>query len=435
MNLKKTLLAAATIFALGATTANAMPVGDMSPQIMYPHDPCVAGGPTAADNAAAARLNNVLTGKLKNAMTGYRVSCARIVLDTVRDNGLGQRAEVIAITTTIVESLLENINEELDHDSLGLFQQRAHYGTRAQRLNPVWSTNAFLDEMQRVHPDDSWRTKPIGEVCQDTQRSAHPDRYQHEVADAQRIVAELTSAPIPKTVSIYGTLADGRMTYSTINSANGNRTKTLVSTDKLGFTPKAMATLNFNTVLVTSTSGVLHRVDIVTNNNSLHFNPPVVINGGWTHDMLTYDGYGHLYGIAGSTLMSYVVSRPKPSSVHIGQRAVIDSGFTMRTLTATGDDWLLGVSTTGVLRSYRINANNTWTGATLGEKWAGIDQIVSPGGSLYYGQTREGGMYWYLDQNPYDLNGSDLVGHSSDPVDPGGWTQTMLSAQPFSPAT
>src|SRR5207249_8227066 len=136
------------------------------------------------------------------------------------------------------------------------------------------------------------------------------------------------SGPSASTVSVYGALADGRLTYSTINSQTGDRTKTVVSTDNLGFAPKALATLNFNTVLATSPAGVLYRVDIITNNTSLQFGTPVALGSGWTHDMLTYDGHGHLYGIAGSTLMSYVVSRPKPASTQIGQRAVIGTGFT-----------------------------------------------------------------------------------------------------------
>src|SRR5215203_6118617 len=72
--------------------------------------PCVAGGPTAADTASADRLNVVLQGKLKNAMSAYRVSCARAVINAVQQRGLDERAAVIAITTTIVESTIENIN-------------------------------------------------------------------------------------------------------------------------------------------------------------------------------------------------------------------------------------------------------------------------------------------------------------------------------------
>jgi hypothetical protein len=428
-------LAALSILTAGATAASATTESEamavrMEQLAAYATAACVPGGPTAADTASASRLNSVLTGTLKGHMTPYRVSCARAVINAVQARGLDERAAVIAITTTIVESLLENISERVDHTSLGLFQQLDSWGTESQRLNPAWATNAFLDVMQDFYPNGSWRTAPIGDVCQRVQRSAFPERYQPQAADAQRIVDELSS-PAATTVSVYGALSDGRLTYSTINSQTGDRTKTLVSADNLGFTPKALATLNFNTVLATSPAGVLYRVDVITNNNSLQLGTPVALGSGWTHDMLTYDGHGHLYGIAGSTLMSYVVSRPKPASNQIGQRAVIGTGFTMRTIAATGDDWLIGISTTGVLRSYHIAADHTWTGTTLAERWSTFDQIVSPGYGLYYGQTRDGALYRYHDHNPFDLDGSDIQGFGTDPVDTQGWTQTLLSAQPF----
>lgn len=425
-----TIGTAATANATTFTTDAAAENARAQAMTTYPSDPCVAGGPTAADTATATRLNGVLQGSLKNNMTAYRVSCARAVIDAVQKRGLDERAAVIAITTTIVESTIENINQKLDHSSLGLFQQIDSWGTETNRLNPSWATNAFLDVMEDFYPNGSWRTKPIGDVCQGVQRSAFPDRYAAQAADAQRIVDEL-GGPGAVTVSVYGALSDGRLTYSTINSQTGDRTKTVVSTDTLGFAPKTLATLNFNTLLVTSPAGVLYRVDVLTNNTSLQFSTPTALGSGWTHDMLTYDGHGHLYGIAGSTLMSYVVSRPKPATSQIGQRVVIGTGFTLKNLTAAGDDWLVGVSNTGLLRSYHIDADYTWTGATLADRWTGFDQLVSPGYGLYYGQTADGGLYRYLDHNPFDLNGADLQYFGSDPVDTQGWTQTLLSAQPF----
>lgn len=138
------------------------------------------------------------------------------------------------------------------------------------------------------------------------------------------------------TASIYGVLPDGRLTFSTITPATGALKKVRIGAD-LGFEPKAMATLNFNTILVTSTSGALYRLDVLTNNESLVLErPPVkIFDSGWTHDKLTYDGHGHLYGTAGGVLLQYLVSQPKPTgSAHIGQRKEIGSGFVLKTLTA-----------------------------------------------------------------------------------------------------
>ncbi|PZG01952.1 hypothetical protein C1J01_47725, partial [Nonomuraea aridisoli] len=125
---------------------------------------------------------------MRGYMSAYRVSCARMVIKATHDRGLDPRAAVIAIATTIVESSIQNISEEVDHDSLGLFQQRASWGTASQRLNPTWATNAFLDKMIRLYPNNSWRTAPVGEVAQAVQVSAYPDRYQVQAGDAQILV-------------------------------------------------------------------------------------------------------------------------------------------------------------------------------------------------------------------------------------------------------
>jgi hypothetical protein len=230
-------------------------------------------------------------------------------------------------------------------------------------------------------------------------------------------------------VSVYGTLPDGRLTYTAISPNTGDRAKTLIGAD-LGFTPKAMATLNFNTVLVTSTAGALYRVDIQTNDNALALAGVTKIwDSGWTFDKMTYDGAGHLYGTVDGQLHRYNVSQAKPSGpAHIAQHVVIDDGFVFKTLAAAADDVLIATTADGRLLSYQINGVGDWERSDLkSDGWSAVDSLVSPGGGLYYGRTN-GGMYWYHDVDPTDGKGSDIVYHSDDPVDASGWTQTLLSA-------
>jgi hypothetical protein len=250
----------------------------------------------------------------------------------VYDRGLDRRAAVIAVATIIVETSVQNISEEVDHDSLGLFQQRASWGSRSQRLNPTWATNAFLDKMLRVYPNNSWKSAPIGEVCQAVQVSAYPDRYQVQAGDAQIIVNTIWPyVSGPKGVaSVYGVLSDGRLTYTAIDAATGKRTHgAVVSTATLGFTPKAMATLNFNTILVTKadSGGMLYRVDVRTNNDSLIFEPPVYLGKGYTHELLAYDGKSHLFGVANGTLLRYTITVAKPKLSNITGGTTIGTGL------------------------------------------------------------------------------------------------------------
>jgi hypothetical protein len=167
------------------------PLIGAGPAAAYAVAPCVPGGPSASDGSIAASLNPRLSGRMRNALNAYRMSCARAVVDAVKARGLNNRAAVIAITTTIVESTIQNVAEEVDHDSLGLFQQRASWGTAQERLNPAWATNAFLSKMIKIYPNNAWATAPIGEVCQAVQVSAYPARYQPEAPDAQLIVNAL----------------------------------------------------------------------------------------------------------------------------------------------------------------------------------------------------------------------------------------------------
>ncbi|MFD8693568.1 hypothetical protein ACFV1O_01945, partial [Kitasatospora purpeofusca] len=157
------------------------------------------GTVTGADSTTASGLNRVLTGKLANAMTSYRVSCARAIVDAVRARSLPDRAAVIAVTTAIVESELRNNPNVLDHTSVGLFQQQTWWGSYEQRLDPVYATNKFLDAMLSSYPNGSWQQQPIGVVCQKVQVSAFPEAYQPQAADAQRIVDALAvSTPNPQ---------------------------------------------------------------------------------------------------------------------------------------------------------------------------------------------------------------------------------------------
>jgi hypothetical protein len=233
------------------------------------------------------------------------------------------------------------------------------------------------------------------------------------------------------TASIYGALSDGRLTYTAVDAATGTRTHgAVVSSASLGFVPVAMATLNFNTILVTSSSGELFRVDVITNNTDLIFNPPVSLaDHGWTHDLLAYDGNGHLFGIANGVLRRYTITATKPTAANITANTVIDSGFTLKTLTTTGADWLLGTTAGGYLISYKINGPGDWTRYNLRTStWQVFDSLTSPGGGVYFGHKPDGSMYRYVDTNPYDGDDSDLSGAHA--VDSGGWTQVLLSAQP-----
>ncbi|MFF2080527.1 hypothetical protein ACFVXG_37915 [Kitasatospora sp. NPDC058162] len=198
------LTAVALSLALAAVTA---PMAVAVPSGTVACDPASPDG-TATDQAIAADLNPRLQGRMRGALNSYNVSCARTIVNTVRNRGLDNHAAVIAVTTAIVESSINDLTYG-DADSLGLFQQRpsAGWGTPAQVEDPVYATSSFLNHMLANFPDNSWETQPVGTVCQGVQGSAFPERYQPQSGDAQLIVDALW-APTPR----LGVLQNGALT-------------------------------------------------------------------------------------------------------------------------------------------------------------------------------------------------------------------------------
>jgi hypothetical protein len=165
-----------------------------------PASTCRPGDVTSADRALADQLRSSMNGRRLGALvSGRSIACARIIVRTVQSRGLGARAAVIAVTTAIAESTLNNHLEATDHDSLGLFQQRPSqgWGSAGELVDPVYATRKFLSSMTRKYPGGSWMTGDIGAICQRVQISAYPGAYAPEVHDAALIVAGLWSVAQP----------------------------------------------------------------------------------------------------------------------------------------------------------------------------------------------------------------------------------------------
>ncbi|MFI6328581.1 trypsin-like serine protease [Micromonospora chersina] len=245
--------------------------------------------------------------------------------------------------------------------------------------------------------------------------------------------ALLSARPWHGLVTVYGAQPDGRLTYTALDPVTGQTVARTVSQQTLGFTPKALATLNSDTLLVTTTTGDLHRVDI-TGTQPLTFTRTAErLGGGWTHDRLVYDGYGSLFGQAGTKLIRYTVTKTKPADPAtdlINRKEVLASGFSVNTLAAAGKGHLLATITAGTLIAYTVDAAGAWSRADLATTWTGVTSIVSPGGGLYYRRDGNGVVTGYLDATPFDGSGSDLTAYAPTGTASGGWT-AILSAQPY----
>lgn len=99
---------------------------------------------------------------------------------TFPDEQTALRAAVIGVATAAQESSLVNISYG-DRDSIGLFQQRAPWGTDAERMDPVTAATMFFTGGRggqrglTAFPD--WPTVPLAVAAQRVQVSAFPDAY------------------------------------------------------------------------------------------------------------------------------------------------------------------------------------------------------------------------------------------------------------------
>jgi hypothetical protein len=244
----------------------------------------------------------------------------------------------------------------------------------------------------------------------------------------------LSARPWTGLVSVFGTRSDGRLSYTALDPVTGETKIRTVSAQTLGLAPKAMATLNSDTLLVTDTNGSLYRVDITGTQPLTFIRTAQPLGGGWTHDRLVYDGFGSLFGQAGGKLLRYTVTKAKPANPStdlINRTEIIRSGFgTVTTLAATGKGHLLATAG-GTLIAYTATGANAWSRNDLATSgWNGYTSLVSPGGGLYYRRDTNGVVSGFLDTSPFNGSGTDLTAHAPAGTASSGW-DPILSAQPY----
>ncbi|MEU4269150.1 peptidase M23 [Streptomyces sp. NPDC026092] len=185
-----------------------------------PTVPCDPAGPSATDGIMADQLNPQLNNKMAGYLDAYKMSCARMVTQAVKDRGLNPKAATISIATIIVEASMNNYSAAVDHTSLGLFQQQDWWGTREQRLDPTYATNAFLNAMEQQFPNGSWNDNEIGYVAWNVQRPREDLRHLYgiEAGDAALIANALWAGasggpkhPYGSGRVVSGRSADGRL--------------------------------------------------------------------------------------------------------------------------------------------------------------------------------------------------------------------------------
>ena len=116
----------------------------------------------------------------------------------VKAKGLPFKAAVIATATQLVESNLKmyanrNVPESMnlpheavgsDHDSVGTYQQRPHWGPIPDLMNVFKSSGLFLNALTKF----DWQNMDPGAAAQKVQVSAFPGKYSQRMAEAEQLL-------------------------------------------------------------------------------------------------------------------------------------------------------------------------------------------------------------------------------------------------------
>lgn len=159
---------------------------------------------TALQQASPAELTKYF--KTAQDLDPTQLGHARTVIGVGKGANIPEQGLVIALMTAMQESKFINYLEPVDHDSLGIFQQRPSmgWGTPEQITDVPTSSKSFYG----VAPFGSnagliqipgWETMPPGDAAQAVQGSAYPDAYAQWEGFARDLLAREspTVDPIP----------------------------------------------------------------------------------------------------------------------------------------------------------------------------------------------------------------------------------------------
>ena len=125
---------------------------------------------------------------------------AGTIVQVARTMGLSRRAMIIGVATAMQESNLHNTASEavpeslnyphqgtsVDHDSIGVFQQRpsSGWGTVANLMRPAYQAEKFFTKLAKL----DWENMSLTEAAQAVQVSAYPNAYAKHESRATTIV-------------------------------------------------------------------------------------------------------------------------------------------------------------------------------------------------------------------------------------------------------
>ena len=163
---------------------------------------CTAPAQTSAD-PAHPDVTGSMAGPRSTSPAGTagydaeQVANAAVIVGVGAQLGVPVRGWIIAVAVAIQESDLRNLDhgDAAGPDSRGLFQQRADWGSLAERMDPAASARLFFTGGHRGQPGllavPGWQSLPLTVAAQAVQRSAFPTAYARHENDASALVSAI----------------------------------------------------------------------------------------------------------------------------------------------------------------------------------------------------------------------------------------------------
>lgn len=154
-----------------------------------------AAAPAGEDATAAGQVNSG-NGKTLT-LTREQRDNAQTIISVARELNIPSRGVQVALMTALQESTLRNLDHG-DRDSVGIFQQRANWGSLEERMDPVYEAKAFFGgplgpnhgTPKGLLDIPNWQTQTLGEAAQAVQISGVPKAYDKWETAAANIMSD-----------------------------------------------------------------------------------------------------------------------------------------------------------------------------------------------------------------------------------------------------
>lgn len=154
------------------------------------------------DNASACPAGKMPVLNSSMQLDENSIRNANTVIGVGKQLNVSGRGWIVALITARQESTIHNLANSTipaslllphegvgqDHDSVGIMQQRASWGTLAQRMDVATAARLFYLRLLLV---PRWDKLPVGEAAQAVQNSAFPDAYTKWELLATQLVSQL----------------------------------------------------------------------------------------------------------------------------------------------------------------------------------------------------------------------------------------------------